>query len=91
MKSLAVWTTSPPFPTLLPDQTQPGFYSREMEKSGIKVWSPWALGHFPHPSLPCCMTRVNQGYSLGRKKKQGTKFGVPGRRENFPTPPLPTA
>ena len=70
MKSLGVWTTSSPLPSLLPDQTQPGFYSREKEEAGNKVWSPWASGQFPHPSPPCIMTRVNLGYSLVRRKKQ---------------------
>ena len=54
LESLDVWTTSPPLPSLLHDQTQPGLFSREKEEAGIK-------------------------------------FGVPGRRDNFPTPPLPTA
>ena len=68
-----------------------GLISREKEKAGKKVWSPWASGQLPHASPPCCMTRLNQGYSLVRRKKMGTKFGVPGRRDNFFTPPLPAA
>ena len=89
MESLGVGTTSPPLPSLLRDQTQPGLFFREKEEAGNKVWSPWASGQLPHPSPPCCVTRLNQGYSLVKRKKQGTKFGVPWRRENFPTPPLP--
>ena len=86
-----VGTIFPPLFSLLLDQTQPGLFSREKEEAESKVWSPWASGHFPHASPPCCVTRLNQGSSLVRKKKQGTKFGVPGRRDNFPTPPLFTA
>ena len=73
------------------DQIQSGFFSREKEEAGNKVWSPWASGQLPHPSPPYCVTILNQGYSLVRRKMQGTKLGVPGRRENFPTPPLPAA
>ena len=91
MESLGVGTTSPRLPSLLRDQIQPGLFSREKEEAGNKVWSPWASGQLPHPSPPCCMTRLNQGYSFVRRKKQGTKFGVPGRRDNFSTPPLPAA
>ena len=91
MESLGVWTTSPRLPSLLHDQSQPKLFSREKEEDGNKVWSPWASGDLPHPSTPCCVTRFNKGYSLVKKKKQGTKFGVPGRRENFPIPYLPAA
>ena len=73
------------------DQIQSGFFSREKEEAGNKVWSPWASGQLPHPSPPYCVTILNQGYSLVRRKRQGTKLGVPGRRENFPIPPLPSA
>ena len=91
MESLGVRTTSPRLPSLLHDQTQPRFFSREKEEDGNKVWSPWASGELPHTLPPCCVTRLNQGYSVVRKKKQGTKFGVPGRRDNFPIPHLPAA
>ena len=91
LESLEVGTTFPPLPSLLRDQTQQGLFSREKEEAGNKVWSPSALGQLSHPSPPYCVTRLNQGYSLVRKKKQETKFGVPGRRENFPTPPLHAA
>ena len=91
MESLGVGRTSPPLPSLLHDQTQPGFFSREKEEAENKVWSPMASGELPHPSSPCCVTRLNQGYSFVRRKKQGTKFGVPGRLDNFPTSPLPAA
>ena len=91
LESLGVWTTSPRLPSLQHDQTQPGIFSREKEEAGKKDCSPWASGQLPHPSLSCCMTRLNQGYSLGRRKKQGTKLEVPGRRDNFPTPTLPAA
>ena len=84
MESLGVWTTSPRLPSLLHDQTQSGFFSREKEKAGKKVWTPWTSGQLPHTSLPCCVTRLNKGYSLGRRKKQGTKFGVPERRDKYP-------
>ena len=91
LESLGVRTTPPPLPSLLHDQTQPGLFSREKEEAGNKVWSSWTSGQFPYPSPPYCVTRLNQGYSLVRRKKQGAKFGVPGRRDNFPTPPLPPA
>ena len=91
LESLRVGTTSPPLPSLLRDQTQPGLFSRKKEEAGNKVWSPWASGELPHTSPPCCVTRPNQGYSLVKRKKQGTKFGVPGCRDKFPTPPLPAA
>ena len=84
-------TIFPPLPSLLPDQTQPGLFSREKEEAESKVWSAWASGQLPHSSPPFCVTRLNQGYSLVRRKKQRTKFGVPGRRDNFPTPLLPAA
>ena len=91
LDSLGVGTTSPPFPFLLHDQSQPGLFSREKEEAENKVWSPWTSGQLPHASPLCCVTRLNQGYSLVRKKKQGTKFGVLWRRDNFFTPPLPAA
>ena len=91
MESLGVGTTSPHLPSLLRDQTQLGLFSREGEEEGNIFWSPWASGQLPHPSPPICLTRLNQGYSLVRRKKQGTKFGVSGRRDNFPTPSFPTA
>ena len=81
----------PPLPSLLRDQTQPGLISREKEEAGNKIWSPCASKKLPHPSPSCCVTRLNQGYSLVRRKKQRIKFGVPGCRDNFPTPPLPAA
>ena len=81
----------PPLPSLLRDQTQPGLFSREKEEAENKVWSRWVSEQLPHPSPPCCMTRLIKGNSLKRKKKQGIKFGVPARRDNFPTPPLPAA
>ena len=81
----------PPLPSLLRDQTQPGLISREKEEAENKVWSHWVSEQIPHPSSPCCVTRLIQGYSLGRKKKQGRTFGVPARRDNFPTPTLPDA
>ena len=84
LDSLGVGTTSPPFPFLLHDQSQPGLFSREKEEAGNKVWSPWTSGQLPHASPPCCVTRLNQGYSLVRKKKQGTKFGVPGVETTSP-------
>ena len=89
LDSLGVGTTSPPLPSLLHDQTQPGLFSREKEEAWNKVWSPWTSGQLLHVSPSCFVTRLNQGYSLVRRKKQGTKFGVPGRWDNFPTPPLP--
>ena len=70
LESLGVWTTSPRLPSLLHDQTQPGFFSREKEETGNIIWSPWASGQLPQPSPPCYMTRLNQGYSLLRRKKQ---------------------
>ena len=70
MESLAFGTNSPPLPSLLRDQTQPGFFPREREEAGNKVWSPWVSGQIPHPSSLCCMTRFNQGYSLVKRKKQ---------------------
>ena len=91
LESLEVGTTSQRLPALLRDQTQPGLFSREKEKAGNKVWSPWSSGQLPHPSPPYCVTRLNQGYSLVRWKKQGTIFGVPGRWENFSTPLLSAA
>ena len=91
LESLGVGTTPPPLFSLLHDQIQPGLFSWEREEEGNKFWSPWTSGQLPHASRPCCVTRFNQGYSLVRRKKQGTKLGVPGRRENFPTPPLPAA
>ena len=91
LDSLGVGTTSPPFPFLLHDLTQPGLFFREKEEAENKVWSPWESGQLPHPSSPCCVTRLNQGYSLVRRKKQGTKFEVPGRLDNFLTPPLPAS
>ena len=91
LKSLGVWTTSPPLPSLLHDQTQPGLFSREKEEEGKKDWSPWKSGQLPKASPPCCVTRLNQGYSLVRRKKQGKKIGVPGSRDNFPTRPRPAA
>ena len=81
----------PPLPSLLRDQTQSGLISREKEEAENKVWSPWVSEQIPHPSSPCCVTRLIQGYSLVRRKKQGTKFGVPERRDNFPIPPHPAA
>ena len=78
-------------PSLLHDQTQPGLFSREMEETGNKVWSHWTSGQLPHASPFCRVTRLNQGSFLVRTKKQGTKFGVSGRLDNFPTPPLPAA
>ena len=86
-----VGRTSPPFPSLLRDQTHTRVILSRERRSRNKVWSPWASGQLPHASPPCCMTRLNQGYSLVRRKKQGTKFGVAGRRENFPIPHLPAA
>ena len=80
MESLGVGTVSPPLPSLLRDQIHPGFFSREKEEAGYKVWIFWASGQLPHPSPPYCVTRLNQGYSLVRRKKQRTKFGVPWRR-----------
>ena len=71
---MVVWTTSPRLPSLLHDQTQPGLFCREIEEAGKKVWSPWTLGQLPHASLPCCMTRLNQGYFLVRRKKQGNSL-----------------
>ena len=91
LDSLGVGTTSPPLPSLLHDQTQLGLFSREKEEAGNKVWSPWTSGQLLHVSPSCCVTRLNQGYSLVRRKKQGTNFGVPWRWDNFPTPPLPAA
>ena len=91
LESLDVGTTSPYLPSLLRDQTQPGLFSREKEEAGNKTWSPMCSGHFPNPFPPYCVTKLNQGYSLVRLKKQGTKFGVPGRWDKFPNPPLPTA
>ena len=91
LESPGVGTTSPPLPSLLYDQTQPGLFSPEKEKAEKKVWTLWTSGQLPHTSFPCCVTRLNHGYSLGRRKKQGTKFGVPERRDNYPTPPLPAA
>ena len=91
MESLGVRTNFPPLPSLHRDQTQPGLFSREKEEAGKKVWSPWTSGQLPHASRSCRVTRLNKGYSLVRKKKQGTKFGVPERRDNFPTPLLPAA
>ena len=73
-----------PLPSLLPDQTQPGLFSREKEETGNKVWSPWTSEQLPHASFPCCVTRLNQGYSLVRRKNQGTKFGVPGVGKTSP-------
>ena len=90
MESLGVGRTSPPLPFLLRDQTQPGVILSRDKEAGNKVWSPWASGQLPHASPPCCKTRLNQGYSLVRRKKIRTKFGVPGRRDNFLTPPLPS-
>ena len=90
-ESLGVGTNSPPLLSLLRDQTQPGLFSREMEEAGNKVWSPRAPGEITHPSPPYCVTRLNKGYSLVKRKKQGIKFGVPRRRENFPIPYLPAA
>ena len=52
LESLGVGTTSPPLPSLLRDQTQPGLFSREKEESGNKVWSPWGRDKFPTPPLP---------------------------------------
>ena len=89
MESLGVGITFPPRPSLLRDQTQPGLITREKEEAGNKVWSPWASAELPHPSPPGCVTRLDQGYSLVKRKKQRTKFGVPWRQENFLTPPLP--
>ena len=91
LESLRVGKTSPPLPSLLRDQTQPGLFSREEEETENKVWSPWETGEIPHPSSPCCVTKLNQGYSLVRRKKQETKFGVPGCLDNFPIPPHPAA
>ena len=91
LESLGVWTTSPRLPSLLHDQTQPGLFSRENEEAGKNIWSPWTSGQLPQVSLPCFVTRLNQGYSLVRRKKKRTKFGVPGRRDNFHTPLLPAA
>ena len=78
MESLEVGTTSQSLPALLRDQTQPGLFSRENEEAGKKVWTPWTSGQLPLTFPPCCVTILNQGYSLVRRKKQGTKFGVPG-------------
>ena len=89
MESLGVGTTSPPLLSLLRDQIEQGLLCREKEEAENKVSSPMALGELPHHSSPCCMTRLNQGYSFVKRKKQGTKFGVPGSLDNFPTPPLP--
>ena len=91
MESLGVGTTSPPLLSLLRDQIERGLFSREKEEAENKVWSPIASGELPHPSSPCCVTRLNQDYSLVRRKKQGTKFGDPGSLDNLPTPPLPAA
>ena len=91
LESLGVGRISPYLTSLLRDQTQQGLFSREMEEAGNKVWSPWASGELPHTSPPCCVTNLNKGYSLVRRNKQGTKIGVPGRRENFPIPHLSTA
>ena len=85
MESLGVWTTSPPLPSLLPDQTQTGLFSREKEEAENKIWSPWTSEQLPNASLPCCVTRLNQGYFLMRRKNQGTKFGVPGVGTTSPT------
>ena len=90
-ESLGVGRTSPYLTSLLREQTQQGLFPREREEAGNKVWNPWASGNFPHNSSPCCVTNLNKGYSLVRRKKQGTKFGVPERRENFPIPYLPAA
>ena len=89
LESLGVGTTPPPLPSLLHDQTQPGLFSREKEEAGNKVWSPWTSGQLPHASRPCCVTRLNQGYSLVRKKKQGKSLESLGRRDNFPIPSPP--
>ena len=88
LESLGVGTTSPYLTSLLRDQTQQGLFSHEKEEDGKKVRSPWASGELPHTLPPCCVTRLNKAYSLVRRKKQGTKFGVPGHRENFPKPHL---
>ena len=93
LESLSVWTTSPRLPSLLHDQTQPGLFSREkrIREEGKNFLNPWTLGQLPYAYRPCCVTRLNQGYSLKIRKKQGTMFGVRGRRDNFPTPPFPAA
>ena len=91
LESLGVGTTSPYLPSLLRDQTQQGLFSREKKEAGINVLNPWTLGQLPYASPPCCVTRFNQGYSLVRRKNQGTKFGVPGCRDKFTTAPLPAA
>ena len=91
LESLGVGTTSPLLPSFLRDQTQPGLFSREKEEAENKVWSPRASGQLTHLSSPCCVTRLNQGLSLVRRKKQGTKFEVPGRLDNFHTFPNPAA
>ena len=88
MESLGVGTTSPYLTSLLRDQTQQGLFSREKEEAGNKVRSPWASEELIHTSPPCCVTRLNKCYSLVRRKRQGTKFGVPGYRKNFPIPHL---
>ena len=87
LESLGVGTTSPPLPSLLHDQTQPGLFSREKEEAGNKVWSPWASGQLSHPSPPCCVTRLNQGYSLVRRKKQEQSLESLG--VGTTSPPLP--
>ena len=91
MESLGIGRTSPYLTSLLRDQPQQGLFFREKEESGNKVWSPWASGELPHTSPPYCVTRLNQGCSLVRWKKQGTKFEVTGHLDNFPTLPLPAA
>ena len=91
LESLGVGTTSPYLPSLLRDQTQQGLFSREKKEAGKNVTNPWTLGQLPYASPPCCVTRFNQGYSLVRRKNQGTKFGVPGCRDKFTTAPLPAA
>ena len=84
MESLGIWTSSPPLPFLLPDQTQPGFFSREKEEAGNKVWSPWALGELPHPSPPYCVTRLNQGLFSRAKEEAGNKVWSPWASGQLP-------
>ena len=92
MESLGVGTTSPYLTSLLCDQPQQGvILSRErrsteqsLESLGVGTTSPYLTS--------LLRDQTQQGLFSREEKEAGhKKFGVPGRRENFPIPHLPAA
>ena len=92
MESLGVGTTSPYLTSLLRDQPQQGvILSRErrsreqsLESLGVGTTSPYLTS--------LLRDQTQQGLFSREKEEAGhKKFGVPGRRENFPIPHLPAA